>query len=350
MSLRFVKLVAVVSALAMPLHAAPIELGKQFFHKDWAAACDNIFVCEAVSLMPEAQEGEPPSVSVTRDGAGTVRIGIAFAQAKGERYRIFVDRRLIDSGTLAKGDYPVRLEGAAALKLARAMARGKKLVVRGADDALLDEVSLGGTAAAFAHIDSAQGRARTRDALFVTGKRIFKAQPPAPPTISAQRIGKQEAIPDAGAIVGLVESSACADDRVGVTEDSAYSLGRHGGSYKALVMLSCGSGAYNFSFAPFIGTSTDGKKWSFAPARFDYPAKANVQSGGIALLVNSGWEPESQQISSYAKGRGLGDCGSAENYVWDGEMFRLIEAHGMDECRGSTQWPRLWTAKVEFRD
>jgi hypothetical protein len=39
-------------------------------------------------------------------------------------------------------------------------------------------------------------------------------------------------------------------------------------------------------------------------------------------------------MSSYGKGRRLGDCGSAENYVWYGNKFRLIDAGAMPECRG----------------
>jgi Protein of unknown function (DUF1176) len=352
MNSPFVSAAFALSFLATPVQAAPIELGKQFFHKDWAAACDNILSCEAVSLMDDSQDESMPTVSVSRgnDSAGSVQIGISLAEPKGDRYRLYVDGRLIDSGMLAKGQYPIRLEGAAAMKLARAMGRGRKLVVRGADNALLGQLGLNGTAAAFTHIDAAQNRAGTRTALFAMGKRAFRAKSVPLPVISVQRIGKQEVIPDAGAIVGLVEGSACAEGSTGVTENSAYSLGKHDGTYKALVMLSCGNGAYNFSSAPFVGTSTNGKKWSFAPARFDYLADSETTKGGINLLTNSSWDAENQQISSYAKGRGIGDCGSAETYVWDGAMFRLVLAYAMDECRGSTDWMTLWRSKVEFRD
>lgn len=352
MSLPFAKTLFVGSLFALPLQAAPVELGKQFFHKDWAAACDNILSCEAVSLLDESLDETSPTVTVARasDTAGTVTVSISLAEPKGDRYRLFVDGRLIGSGMLAKGEYPIRFEGNEALKLARAIGRGRKLIVRGADKAILGQLNLNGTAAAFTHIDAVQNRAGTSTALFAVGKQAVRPKSPPLPVISAQRIGKQETTPDAGAMVGLVESSVCADARTGVTEDSAYSLGRHGGTYKALVMLSCGSGAYNFSSAPFIGTSKDGKKWSFAPARFDYPAETDKAMGGVNLLINSGWDTETQQISSYAKGRGIGDCGRAETYVWDGDMFRLVEAFAMDECRGSIEWMRLWRAKVEFTD
>jgi Protein of unknown function (DUF1176) len=352
MSLPFAKTLFVGSVFALPLQAAPVELGKQFFHKDWAAACDNTLSCEAVSLLGDNQDETTPTVTVARasDAAGTVSVSVSLAEPKGDRFRLFVDSRLISSGMLAKGEYPIRFEGAEAMKLARAMGRGRKLIVRSADKSILGQLTLNGTAAALTHIDAVQNRAGTPAALFAVGKRVLRPKSAPLPVISAQRIGKQEAIPDTGAIVGLVESSACAETRVGVTEDSAYSLGKHGGIYKALVMLSCGNGAYNFSSAPFVGTSKDGRKWSFAPARFDYPAETDKAMGGVNLLVNSGWDAESQQISSYAKGRGIGDCGRAETYVWDGDIFRLVEAYAMDKCRGSTEWMRLWRTKVEFRN
>lgn len=352
MTLTIARAVFAISLLAMPLQAAPIELGKQFFHKDWAAACDNTLSCEAVSLMNDSQDDSMPTISVFRanDAVGSVQIKISIADPKGDRYRVLVDGRQIDNGMLAKGEFPIRLEGAAAMKLARAMGRGRKLIVRGADNIILGQLGLNGTAAAFTHIDSVQNRAGTRTALFAVGKKTLRATSAPLPVISAKRIGKQDIIPDAGAIVGLVEGSDCAAVSTGVTENSAYSLGKHEGIYQALVMLSCGNGAYNFSSAPFIGTSTNGKKWSFAPARFDYLADSNPRKDGVNLLVDSSWDAEHQQISSYAKGRGIGDCGSAETYVWDGAMFRLVLAYAMDECRGSTDWMTLWRAKVEFRD
>lgn len=352
MNLAFVRAMLAGSLLAVPTHAAPIQLGQQFFNKDWAAACDNTISCEAVSLLGDGQDENTPTATLSRsgDGAGTVVIGVSLAEPRGDRYRLFIDGRFVNGGALAKGEYSIRLEGPEALKLARAMARGRKLVVQGADGARLGELSLYGTAAAFTRIDALQNRAGTRSALFATGRKALRARSAELPVILAQRIGKQEAIPDAGTIVRLVESSVCAGERIGVTEDSAYSLGKHAGNFMALVMLSCGNGAYNFSSAPFVGTSRDGRKWSFAPARFDYPETTAAQMGGVNLLVNSGWDADSQRISSYAKGRGLGDCGSAETYVWDGAMFRLVDAYAMDECRGSTEWMRLWTAKVDFRD
>jgi hypothetical protein len=352
MSLFFVRAAAAFTLLASPLHSLPITLGDQFFSKDWAAACDNTYACEAASLMPEGDGERAPSIGISRDGSseGALTVRISLVEPMGDRYRILIDRSLIASGALATGEWPVQLVGKDALKLVRAIGRGRKLVVQGGDGKMLGELALNGSAAALMHIDVVQNRAGTRTALFATGRKALRPKTAPLPVIVAKRIGKQEALPDTGSIVSVVENSQCAEVRNTVTEDTAYSLGRHDGVYRALAMVSCGSGAYNMSVAAFVGSSNDGKKWSFAPAMFDYQGTAEAAPGGGKLLVNASWDGEKQQLSSYNKGRGLGDCGRAETYVWDGAMFRLVEAYAMDECRGSTEWMAVWRAKVEFKD
>jgi hypothetical protein len=60
--------------------------------------------------------------------------------------------------------------------------------------------------------------------------------------------------------------------------------------------------------------------------------------------VNARWNPARESLSSFARGRPLGDCGTSETYVWDGTMFRLIQARAMPVCRGAWEWPVLWSA------
>ncbi len=54
-----------------------------------------------------------------------------------------------------------------------------------------------------------------------------------------------------------------------------------------------------------------------------------------ALIVNAKWNPVRDALSSFARGRPLGDCGTTETYLWDGAMFRLSEARAMPVCRGA---------------
>jgi hypothetical protein len=350
MSLPFVRTAFAGMLLALPLRAAPIELGKQFFHKDWAAACDNIMSCEAVSLMPEGDGERAPTIMIARENGaeGAIAVKISLVEPKGDRYRILIDGRLVDSGTLAKGEWPISLSDANALKLARAIGRGRKIAIFGGDNTKLGELALNGSTAALLHIDAVQGRKGTRTALVSPGRRALRDKSTPLPVIVAKRTGKQEAIPDATAMVSLIESSGCTEARSSVTEDTVYSLGKHSDGLRALAIISCGTGAYNMSSVPFIGRSPDGKKWNFTPAVFDNPEMPKLEGSSAVYLINYSWDADTQQLSSYNKGRGLADCGNAETYVWDGATFRLVLAYAMSECRGSTEWMTIWRAKVEY--
>jgi hypothetical protein len=342
----------IIALLAATPLSAKVELGKQVFVKDWAAVCDNTLACEAVSLSPDNAPGGGPYMLVAQPTGKDAPPTIKFAgfDSKSDRYRILIDGRSAAIGSVTKADHPIQLSGPAALKLIRAAARGSKLELRDGSGTSLGQISLLGSAAVLRHIDATQNRASTATALAAIGRKRLRSKSLPVPVIKARRIGANDVTPDATNIVKLVESSGCAEERSTVTEDSAYSLGKRDGVISTLVMVSCGSGAYNFSTAPFIGTSSDGKQWQFAPARFDYSGGIAPAAGAPELLVNASWDSASQTISSFAKGRGLGDCGSAESYVWDGAIFRLISASGMSECRGSMEWLTLWRAKVELTD
>jgi Protein of unknown function (DUF1176) len=351
MSLSFVRILVAGTLLAAPAFANPVTPGEQFFHKNWAAACDNSLACEAVSLAPDGNMADAPWVRIARDsGVETVTVKIGLTKLKGDRYRILIDGRLIDSGLFLNGEWAIEADARNALKLARAIGRGRKMLILGADGTKLGERSLNGSAAALIHIDLLQNRAWTRSALLRKGRKALRPKSVPLPVIAAQRIGKAAVVPDAGTIIGVVENSGCTADPQAVTENSAISLGKRDGSNKVLVLVSCGSGAYNMAMASYVGTSTDGKKWSFTPARFDYTEKPGAGLSTVTLLSNAEWDAPNQQLNSFHKGRGLGDCGNSARYVWDGVQFRLIEAKGMDECSGAHSWMTLWRAKVELAD
>ena len=349
MSLHFARTIIVGSLFAAPAFAAPVTLGEQFFRKDWAAACDNSLACEAVSLAPDGNMSDAPWVRIAREGgAEAVTVQIGLPEPKGDRYRIFVDGRLVDSGVLSKGEWAIEVEPRNALKLAGALGRGRKMLILAADGTQLGERSLNGSAAALIHIDLLQNRAWTSSALFRTGRKALRTKSAPLPVVTAQPIGKVAAVPEAGTIIRVVENSGCTEDPQAVTENSAISLGKRDGVNQALVLVSCGSGAYNMAMASYVGTSTDGKKWNFTPARFDFPERPDAEMAGVTLLSNAQWDAASQQLSSFHKGRGIGDCGTSARYVWDGIQFRLVEAKGMDQCSGARSWLTLWRAKVEL--
>ncbi len=339
-------------AAPAPISKQGVKPSKVMTYKDWAVGCDNGLSCQAVALMPEGlPEGSLSIVAVRAEGVnGAFSIDMSGAASKSDRFRILIDGKVADTGAVPVGSATIKVTGADAMKLARAMAKGKKLRLINGAGTELGAASLAGSAAAFRYADAAQGRAGSRGAIIATGPKMATAKTVSLPVISAKKIKPAKILPDAGALVALSEGSPCAAERFGPTADSAYSLGSGPDGPQALVLLNCGSGAYNFSSGIYTGQRNGKGKWTFEPAKFDYGAAGFSEDSKIPLLVNAGWDAATQTISSYAKGRGIGDCGSSENFVWDGNMFRLIGATVMGECRGSLDWIPVWRAEVRLVD
>lgn len=343
-------LLLVAAAQGASVNAAP-KLGVQKFHKDWAVACDNRLWCEAVSLVPENASLEGISLLVRREGNGGLTLYASGFQSKSDRYRMLIDGRIADTGPiLPDADGSLKVTGKDALRLARHLGFGRKMQLFDGNGVELGKVSLAGSQAAFRHMDSVQKQLGSQAALVNPGTKGARVLSVAAPTIMAKRIRPTKSTPDPATLVSLVESSSCREERYGVTEDTAHSLGVVDGRARALVLISCGSGAYNFASAAYIGEEGSDGKWAFSPARFDFGASVRTSDKKLQLLVNASWSPESQMLSSFAKGRGLGDCGNSETYMWDGVMFRLTSAFGMEQCRGSMEWMKLWHAEVKLVD
>ncbi|MEP7350754.1 MAG: DUF1176 domain-containing protein [Sphingorhabdus sp.] len=314
--------------------------------KDWAVGCDNGLSCEAVTLNPKSSAENTLSLAMNRTPVrnGGLSINVSGFATGTDRYRILIDKRVIDTGAVGPDKETIIVTGADAVKLARAMAKGWAFSLIDGNGQNLGRASLAGVSATLRYMDTTQGRLGSRGAIVANARRPARVKKSFVPMIAARRIAPSEQLPEAPALVALSESSPCAKERFGATEDAAYSLG----PTQSLVLLNCGSGAYNFSVGAYIGNRDLAGKWTFAPATFDYTPNRLNEKSDLALLVNADWNGATQTLSSYAKGRGIGDCGSSEQYVWDGSMFRLIQATQMDECRGSLDWITVWRAEVSL--
>jgi hypothetical protein len=328
----------------------PVSIGKTILFKDWVAGCDNGLACQAVGLTQETSTDQQLAIVFKRaEGAlAPLKVEISGAQSKSATYRILVDGKSASSGAIGRDSDFITVSGVAAIKLARVMSKGKTIAVIDGSGANLGSASLAGASAALRYIDAQQGRAGSLGAIIAVGKRKAKAKSAALPVITAKKMTPTNTLPDASALVALSESSPCAADRFGSTEDTAYSLGNGANGPQALVMLNCGAGAYNQASGIYAGQRDSAGKWSFAPARFDYVATDVGETPKVPVLINSDWDAGTQSIRSYNKARGVGDCGSSESWVWDGGVFRLTGAAVMNECRGSLEWIPVWRAEVRL--
>lgn len=340
------------AASSMGVTGPVVTPGKVQTFKDWTIGCDNGLDCQAVALADEAGAETYVSVVVARpaDPESALKIDVGAMDMKAGTYRVLIDGRTIATGVTKSDDEDVRLTSATAFRVARAMAKGARLSLADATGKILGSTSLSGASAAFRLMDAQQRRAGTKGALVAMGKKIRKFKPVPLPVITARKIAPDNILPDTSAIVALSENSICAGERFGSTEDTAYSLGKGPKGAQALVLLNCGAGAYNFSSGIYTARRDASGKWSFEPARFDYGATGFSNESPIPILVNANWDAATQTLSSYSKGRGLGDCGSSESYVWDGASFRLTEASFMGECRGAADWIPTWRAEVRLTD
>lgn len=336
-------------AAANPAATPPPTPGEVMVFKDWYVACDNVWSCEAGTLAAEGGDFTGAmALRIHREGGPGAPLRIVLRpgedDAKGPA-RLKIDTRPALSGAQDnEGD--TLLDAAQTLGTARILANGSKAALILSDGKSV-ALSLAGSSAALRYIDAVQQRAGTSGAIIATGAKPDTAPAPALPRLTARAASKLTELPDLTLYPEIIAKSGCEYRMEGV-EDTAYPLGQRDGKDQALALIACDSGAYNFGSAVMIATrpmEDPNARWEFVPARFD-SATGWGGDDQVPQVVNADFTPETGTLYDRAKGRGIGDCGSASSYVWDGAMFRLSERHEMGECRGVWEWPRVWTTQV----
>lgn len=362
-SLFFLSLLAAATPQSITSYAAADGLqtrpqpGPNQGYGNWHIACDNIASCEANALASDFKLDQPATILVQRQAGqvGYFRVVVRLRDPDVKRVGLIVDGRKLASGDV-DGDGRFIVPPARTMTIARALARGNGAVIvdagpQGAPNVLAN-ISLSGSAAALRRMDAEQARAGTSDAIVARGRRSYRVAADVLPVVQQIAPAKFDNVPSEKALRRLSVESGCAEERPGgldAMKESAQPLAQTDEEQIALVMIPCGFGAYNFSALPYIARrarNDDNAKWRFVIADFDY-RPAWSENPGKPLLVNAFYNQDEGILGSYAKGRGLGDCGNGQSYVWDGERFRLFEASAMEECRGVWEWPTVWRAYVQ---
>jgi len=338
---------AVPNLTDAPLVAEP-ALGRLQIFDDWAVACDNRLSCSAVSLTPEGvQAPHSVLVSVRRSGgpAGATALRVLTADQLRDRIDFIVDgtRRVRQKAT---GDM-IEVTGAEALDLVRALGSSYIFELQDRRRQVIGTPSLRGLPAALRYMDEQQGRIGSSGALAAIGDGPADMARPLPPgpVLPAEIPMLADVQPPV-----LTEEEQSAARRLAQCEsglESSHPLEVHAlDAGHALVLLPCDAGAYNVSAVPLVAAGGAGA-WQFHLAPFDHVPGFTHDAGAPPLIVNARWNPARGELSSFAKGRGLGDCGTAETYRWDGARFRLTEARSMPVCRGAWEWPVLYSRNMQ---
>jgi hypothetical protein len=112
---------------------------------------------------------------------------------------------------------------------------------------------------------------------------------------------------------------------------------------KKLHVSSCFWGAYNFG-SLFLIEGIDGlEAQSFADYSEEYGWTGTDQ------LINAYYDPKTGVLFSFAKGRGIGDCGSSGRWVWRQYAFQLREFSSWDDCENGRE-PDQWPVVFKYKD
>lgn len=330
--------------LSLALQAAAPQLAEPRTFQDWIVGCDNGRACHAIAL------------ATFEDGNdGWLTLGLRRAAGGDAEPVITISAREEPCGATLVADgrrLPVRIIEAQTCSivhpadvpaLVQALRAANTLEAFDAEGRSLGNVSLRGASAAMLFIDEAQGRLDTETALVRRGARPASAVPAPPPLPIVPVPPRAEDGPlqlDAARVTALRRQTGCTIDEVGGPDEfDAVPLAPG----KTLVLLACGTGAYNLSSVVLIAEQ-QGSRIAVAPAPFDV---ADVlQEANQPILVNAEWDGENRVLHDFPRGRGIGDCGTRSRYVWDGSRFRLIHRETMGECRGSIDFITVWRTRV----
>lgn len=342
-----------LSALSLLLLATSANAHGYKAIKDWVAGCDNTRHCTAIGLAAEDadryallhfERGPAADDEVTR-----IRLRVDheisrenswILQADDAELLQFNDKHLVDADSGAGID--IVIEATDELEAMMGAMRGADTLTVVGDGGPVGSVSLAGASAIMLWIDEQQGRLGTTTALVRRGEK--SPQTSVPPAVAlpsvrgtpAEPLGPEDAAPLGASVRASLEADACEPlDPESSMRDEAWDLGD-----QTLVQLLCYRGAYNFGSSWFLV-----KGEAITPLAFPIPAEnGSATMDSTTDLVNAGFAAGTGQLSSFSKGRGIGDCGSSGEWRWDGQRFQLASYALMGDCRGVTSdlWPLLW--------
>jgi hypothetical protein len=121
------------------------------------------------------------------------------------------------------------------------------------------------------------------------------------------------------------------------------------GAGEAIVVLGCRMAAYQASAMVFRAprSAPERARLVVMPRQPTLPA-ADFPPEVIGEYVSEdGWDASTMSFTEGAKGRGLGDCGEASTWTFDGREFQLAAFSRQERCGGPPgDWPTLYRTGI----
>jgi len=323
-----VLLLIFLAVLTIPAQAQPFGETRQYF-KDWLAACRSDGYCSAT-----AYDNPDPAPAPGRAADYILRVG---RQQQGEAWEISLttiaampeqwedltvrvdDEQLLFGARRDYGAYDAVndyfLLGQQAQILLEKMQPGSSLSVRFVSEAgtgTSARFSLSGLVASLLWIDEQQRR--------LGSQRIAGPAPPGltpvstdyPTILPRELIIQHAGDPDCEPFEYLANAGEILSGQV--SED------------EWLYFIPCTAGAYNYAYKAY-----QGYRGYFSPLYF---ARYGEKTGwtGTPFIVNPAYDAENKILTSYNKGRGLGDCGERGIWRWGEYGLAMIELRSKEVC------------------
>ena len=338
--------------------SAPFAVGDLREFGDWVVGCDNNRACHATSLpeeRPDASSEGPIgdgnlSVSIkTKPEPGSAPViqlalvGEADPRAAERIAGIAIDDTSLDI-PISGSNGQVLLDAMASQLIVDAARTASKIALVDDQGQDIAAASLRGWRAAASYIDAEQYRTDTRDALAAPGTRQwdYSIVPPMPPrpviVVDPSPPQSPFTLPDDD-LGALHAMDPCQEYTQGSSKEKPQFFRLD--ATHTLLILPTSCGGYNPLRMPFI---IDASGHARAAEFWPYPGNKMESPPDLADL---GWNENERRLVSFARGRGLADCGETSEYVWVGGKFKLVHFASIYPCRGSYDY--ITTYRLEVR-
>lgn len=334
-------------------HADPL----QRIYNDWQVSCDNINRCSARS----SQDSQGLVLQLTRNGGpdGKASVSIDYQRNSDEQSTdVPIAGRLMLNGKVMSfnpREWDISKKHIGTINrlvvddFVNAIRDGKSIQLGGKLDpqqTTHPSISLNGLKAALMAVDQQQSREGTKTAWMSRGNKPASSVPMPPAKPLLPRFYEPHPLTDSE-ISAITQNNATNVENNDCSLDPAerevhlFPLSNE----KALMTVNCDMGAYNLYVLGYIVSRQPPYKadnlvltMPFKSADEDQPLE----------LINADFDQKTGFLSTFDKGRGLGDCGVSTRWIFDGKAFRLADYASEPSCDGysrSGQWPVLWVTK-----
>jgi hypothetical protein len=348
---RLIALVALGAFGGLPGGGAALA-GPSKQIRDWAVYCSDVMSCQLAPVIDSATDiysigferaasaNSPIEFSLSASGMPDADSDVVF-EVPGVLERIAIDAQ---SGEERDGIWRSS-DPRIASELIPALKAGDRLIVslESGGKAIRQEISLSGSSAAMLAMDEYQDRVDKTDALVAVG-----SKPATGLKTRARELKSRADLPASVAAVWAAHPNQCAEgfedqDLIASFGGVSIALESEYDDKGEIFLIPCGGpGAYNLPNIAIVHDLADDSA-RVAP----FPTMSDRGPTVTDTITNASWDEQSGQVSQFAKGRGLGDCGTSSIWEWQGGgsygNFVLIEERSKGECDGVyDDWPLTW--------